>query len=91
MNATVTSKGQVTLPKAIREKLGIKTGTRLKFEVTADGRLTVTPARRGAESLFGILHRAGTKAASTQEMDEAIARHVSRDHAGIARQRRTKA
>ncbi|MCC6193841.1 MAG: AbrB/MazE/SpoVT family DNA-binding domain-containing protein [Burkholderiales bacterium] len=90
MNATVTSKGQVTLPKAIRDRLGIRAGSRLKFEVTADGRLTVTPARRGADSLFGVLHRPRTKPATVKEMDGAIAAHVARDQARIARQQRGK-
>jgi AbrB family looped-hinge helix DNA binding protein len=36
--ATVSSKGQVTLPKALRSHLGIDTGTRIRFSLHSDGR-----------------------------------------------------
>ena len=45
MKATITSKGQVTVPKACRSKLGLKTGTVLDFEAV-DGILI---ARKVAE------------------------------------------
>ena len=37
MLATLTSKGQVTLPKPIRDKLGLKAGSKLDFELLPDG------------------------------------------------------
>jgi AbrB family looped-hinge helix DNA binding protein len=45
-DATITSKGQITVPAGIREKLGVKTGDRLHFHLTDSGKLTVTPIRR---------------------------------------------
>ena len=39
--ATLTSKGQVTIPQAIRERLGMTTGDRLRWEVSAAGVVTV--------------------------------------------------
>ena len=45
MNATLTSKGQVTIPKAVRERLGIKTGDQLSFRFQQDGKLVVEPRR----------------------------------------------
>jgi len=45
-DATITSKGQITVPANIREKLGVKTGDRLHFRLTDSGKLTVTPIRR---------------------------------------------
>lgn len=42
-DATVTSKGQVTIPKEIRETLSIEAGTKLEFVVEQDGELTVRP------------------------------------------------
>ena len=38
MTVRVTSKGQVTIPKPVRDRLGIKTGTEVDFEVAEDGR-----------------------------------------------------
>ena len=39
IEAKVTSKSQVTLPKLIRERLGIQTGSRIRFVVDSDGRV----------------------------------------------------
>ena len=44
MNTLVTSKGQVTIPKKVRDHLGIKPGTAVRFEPTADGRAVLTKA-----------------------------------------------
>lgn len=41
MPATVTSRGQVTIPKPIRERLGIKAGNAVDFQLAADGRVTL--------------------------------------------------
>jgi AbrB family looped-hinge helix DNA binding protein len=38
MSVTVTSKGQVTIPKPVRDRLGINPGSRVEFEVAEDGR-----------------------------------------------------
>jgi antitoxin PrlF len=54
---SVTSKGQVTIPKTVRQKLGIRTGTRVAFEVVGDHaemRLKTTPAAVTGEG-FGLL------------------------------------
>jgi len=41
MATTVTSKGQVTIPKPIRERLGIKAGNAIDFELAVDGRIVI--------------------------------------------------
>lgn len=73
MLATVTDKGQVTVPKEIRDRTGIAPGTRLDFEVLEDGTLRVRVLARGADNLFGLLQRPDTAARSIEEMDEGIA------------------
>jgi len=72
MLATVTDKGQVTVPKNIRDQLHIATGSKLDFEVEKDGSLRVRVLARGSENLFGLVHRPGTKPLSIKEMDEGI-------------------
>ena len=42
MATTVTSKGQVTVPKRVREQLGIVPGSRVEFELAEDGRIVLT-------------------------------------------------
>jgi antitoxin PrlF len=53
LDATVTSKGQVTVPVEIRERLGVKPGDRLRFHLSDSGRLTVTAIHR--RSIFDRL------------------------------------
>lgn len=44
MTTTVTSKGQVTIPKAVRELLGIRPGTKVDFHRTSDGNVVLVKA-----------------------------------------------
>ena len=57
--ATVTTKGQVTLPKPVRDHLKIETGDRLSFVVQPDGSVVVRPIVRDVRELAGLLHRPG--------------------------------
>lgn len=41
---TITSKGQITLPKAIRQALGVDTGGKVTFNLSENGQITVTRA-----------------------------------------------
>ena len=74
--ATLTSKGQTTIPKEIREKLGLKPGTKLHFNLMPDGTISVRAKTGTILDLAGILHRPGMKAATIEEMNEAVARAV---------------
>jgi antitoxin PrlF len=69
--AMITSKGQVTIPKAIREQLGLKAGTKLHFWVDPTGRIVVTPLTVKLEDLIGILPKAEVPV-TVEEMNEAI-------------------
>ena len=71
--ATVTSKGQVTIPKSVREKLGVKQGDKVDFRVGDDGTVSVVPITYSVESVFGIFAHKATKQVSLAEMDEGIA------------------
>jgi antitoxin PrlF len=71
--ATMTSKGQFTLPKEVRERLGLHPGDKLEFVFSPDGRLEVRPRTIHVEKLFGLLHRKGEKAATLEEIDAGIA------------------
>ena len=78
LSATLTSKGQITLPKALREMLGLRFGDRVVLSVNPKTKET---AMRGKQTLTidevgGMLHRPGMKALSVEEMNEAIARGI---------------
>jgi len=72
-SATVTSKGQLTLPKEIREHLGVHEGDRVEFRADRSGRVWVEPATQdlmALQGLFGPVDRAR----SQEELDEAVRR-----------------
>jgi AbrB family looped-hinge helix DNA binding protein len=75
---TVTTKGQVTIPKKIREFLRVKAGDRLDFDIDARGEVVVRPSGTDVASLKGILHRPGRRPVTLEAMDAAIARHDRR-------------
>lgn len=76
MEAAITSKGQATIPKAIREHLGLKPGDRLKFFLHPDGTVVLLP-KLPVTSLKGIVP-ALTRAPTIDEMDDAVATAVGR-------------
>jgi antitoxin PrlF len=71
MITTITSKGQITLPAAIRKALKIKAGDKLDFEVTEDGEILGKPVSNSLHSLSEVLPPAKRKL-SLEEMDAAI-------------------
>jgi antitoxin PrlF len=75
--STVTSKGQITLPKALRDDLKLKTGDRVDFVKEPDGGYRVRPANRDVRELFGCLkHLYKGPPLSVEEMDQAIGDHL---------------
>lgn len=84
MFATLTSKGQLTLPKEIRERLGLVAGSKLDFTIEDDGSLRVRPLRRGAAGLFGLLSDPERPARTVEQMNEAIGRHLAEDDVRIS-------
>jgi len=70
--ATITSKGQTTIPKEIRDKLNLRPGDRINFIIEADGKVYIQPLNIQVEELSGILHKPGREPVSIEEMNEAI-------------------
>ena len=57
MVVTLTSKGQTTIPKPIRDHLGLQAGDQLDFVIEPDGRVTLRPATSDVMDLAGLLRR----------------------------------
>ena len=66
--ATLTSKGQTTIPKQIRDQLGMKPGDRMAFTLMADGTMLVRVKRKRVAELAGRLHKKGRKAVAVEQM-----------------------
>jgi len=71
--ATLTSKAQLTLPKEVREHLGVQRGDRVEFRTDASGRVWVEAATLDLSSLRGVFGPVD-KARSQADLDEAVRR-----------------
>lgn len=76
--ATVTSKGQVTIPKAVREVLRIDAGDQVDFIVTDRGDVIVRGVSLDVRELRGLLKRSGRRAVTVEEMNAAVLRQHAR-------------
>ncbi len=74
--ATVTSKGQITLPKPVREALKLRSGDRVEITIE-DGKAILRPIVKRVEEVFGKLSREG-KSYSIEEMDIRIKEEIKK-------------
>jgi antitoxin PrlF len=74
--ATLTSKGQITIPVEVREALGVDTGDRVEFVEVAPGRYEFMAATRSVRALKGMFGKP-RKSVSIEEMNAVIARRGS--------------
>jgi AbrB family looped-hinge helix DNA binding protein len=76
MESAITVKGQATIPKAVRDHLGLKPGDRLKFFFHPDGTVVLLP-KIPARALRGMLRSRNRKPISIAQMNRAIAEGAS--------------
>ena len=76
--ATLTSKGQITIPKEIRERLLLHAGDKLDFRMTEAGDVILTPVTRRVDEVFGRLRKPGQPALTPAEMDAAIHQRMTK-------------
>lgn len=70
--ATMTTKGQVTIPASVRAALGIKAGDRVEFVQIESGRFELVPATNAVTALKGLV-RKPEKPVTVDDMNKAIA------------------
>ena len=75
--AVVTSKGQITIPKPVRDGLGVESGDRVEFVELERGVYTVVAATRDVRTLKGMIPKPA-KPVSVEDMNRAVRRHVVR-------------
>ncbi len=81
MFATLTSKGQLTLPKEIRDRLNLDAGAILDFQIQADNTITARHVQPDARRIRGLLKSPDAAPLTIGEMDEAVARQLRAKHA----------
>jgi antitoxin PrlF len=69
--ATVTSKGQITIPATVRKALGLKAGVRIEFYESAEGEYVLRPKTGSIMDLEGCLAHAGPPI-TIEEMEQAV-------------------
>lgn len=74
--ATMTSKGQITIPKEVRDVLGLEAGRRVSFQIRDDGVVEMFPETVDLMSLCGIL-KPKVKGVTLRDMEEAIRQGAS--------------
>jgi antitoxin PrlF len=85
--ATMTTRGRVTIPKEIREKLNLKPGSRISFWIESSGRVVLQPLKSDFRSLKGILRSPHKRPLTIKEMDEAIGDAVCAEYERSVRRR----
>ncbi|MCC5619055.1 AbrB/MazE/SpoVT family DNA-binding domain-containing protein [Nostoc sp. CHAB 5836] len=72
VSTTITTTGQVTIPKEIRDYLNLNAGSKVDFVIDENGTVKLIPLNVPVQSLSGILHSPGMKSATLTEMETAI-------------------
>ena len=76
--ATVTAKGQITIPSQVRSALGLDIGDRIEFVEIEKGQFLIIPATGSIQELKGMARGRRKRPVSFEEMDRAIAKGASR-------------
>ncbi|MEO5923401.1 MAG: type II toxin-antitoxin system PrlF family antitoxin [Bryobacteraceae bacterium] len=71
--STLTSKGQLTIPKEVRDQLQLKAGQKIEFRVVSDGQVLMRARNRNVTALKGVIKPKPGKHVSIQQMNESIA------------------
>lgn len=71
--ATLTTKGQITIPISVRSALGLDAGDRVEFVETGKGQFSIVAATRSVQALKGMIRSPETPV-TIEEMNAAIAR-----------------
>ena len=82
---TVTSKGQITLPKEVRDHLHIREGDRLDFQIEENGSVRLAPVSGSVRDLYGCLRRADIPSPSLQDLEEELMNSLATDDERIRR------
>jgi antitoxin PrlF len=83
MFTTLTSKGQLTLPKEIRDRLRLDAGAILDFQLQTDNTITARHVQPDARRIRGLLKSPHAVPLAVQQMDEAVSKHLRNKQAAV--------
>ncbi len=70
--STITSKGQITIPKDVRNILHLESGSKVDFFINDNGEVIMRPLSKTTEDIFGILSSKKRRNVSVKDMDKKI-------------------
>ena len=82
---TMTTKGQVTVPREIRDRLGLKSGDKMAFTLLIDGTVVMRPKTRRLADLAGSLTRPGQPTVAVEDMNPFRATRAKTSAKGAAK------
>jgi antitoxin PrlF len=85
--ATLTSKGQITLPQAVRQALGVEAGDKLDFVADKGGGFRVVALRQDADRLRGRFAGRAAGAVSVQAMADAVQAEAAARRTSLAKRK----
>lgn len=82
--SSISSKGQITIPKPVRDHLNLHPGSAVEFVITPGGEVVIRKRYDSARPLRGLLgHLAKAQPLTTEQLDEALDREVARADAAV--------
>ncbi len=77
--STLTSKGQITIPKAVRDSLRLHSGDKVEFVITESREALLRPITKKVDDVYGRLHKSGRKTVSIEKMNAGIRQKMQAD------------
>lgn len=77
ITATITSKGQITIPKDIRAQLDLHAGDKISFVQDDDGTVNLVPIKKSLSAIKGLIAKPN-KSVSIEDMNKTVKRKASR-------------
>ncbi len=76
-SATLTSKGQITIPKPVRDRMHLQPGDKLEFHIQDDETILLEPATGDISELDGLLHDPSQHSVSVEDMNDVIQKEAA--------------
>jgi antitoxin PrlF len=77
--STLTSKGQVTIPKFIRDSMALQVGDKIEFVLTENNEVLLRPVTKKVDEVYGCLFKADRVAVDIAEMDAVLKQKIRAD------------
>ncbi len=76
VTATLTTKGQITIPKSVRDSLHLHSGDKIAFVLHGGSEAILKPITKSVDDVFGTLHSSSQPRRTVAEMTEAVANRM---------------